>query len=317
MENRVIQLKVTSFAAGAGDEDIEKQKDAAVELVKKYITDKFFTPSYPPPPTKGTPGSDGAGTVKGVREALAAASPVGVTLSYTYKHMHREDVKHLNLSIHEQDAMEMRIVPQGHLQGMMDVLAQFPREAYVRDVDLNDDFFKTVRIDVVTDQAFAADQIDQMKVHFEYAGEPKDLVFSAPGATAQAIWTYDKDAANEYTYQYEVLFKDSAPQGQGKSVKSPVMKSKETKLVLPDQLYTIQNIAVQAVNIPFDRYTQVEVELSYADPDNQISFAHTYLLNATNQSPMWRIRVADPTKPDYNYPLTHYPVCKLPIAFNL
>jgi hypothetical protein len=210
--------------------------------------------------------------------------------------------------------MEMRIVPQGHLQGMMDVLAQYPRDAYVRDVDLNDDFFKAVRVDVVTDQAFAADQIDQMKVHFEYAGQPKDLVFSAAGATAQAVWTYDKDAGNDYTYQYEVLFKDSAPQGQGKSAKSPVIKSNATKLVLPDELYTIQNIAVQAVNIPFDRYTQVEVELAYADSDNNISFAQTYLLNATNQSPTWRIRVADPAKSDYKYRLTHYPVGKPPIA---
>src|SRR5260370_26486090 len=31
---------------------------------------------------------------------------------------------------------------------------------------------------------------------------------------------------------------------------------------------------------------------------------------------MWRIRVADPTKSDYNYRLTHYPVGKLPIAGN-
>src|SRR5260370_41763758 len=31
---------------------------------------------------------------------------------------------------------------------------------------------------------------------------------------------------------------------------------------------------------------------------------------------MWRIRVADPTKSDYNYRLTHYPVGKLQIAGN-
>jgi hypothetical protein len=84
--------------------------------------------------------------------------------------------------------------------------------------------------------------------------------------------------------------------------------------VLPDELYTIQTIAAEAVNIPFDRYTQVEVELAYADPDNQISFAQTYLLSATNQSPMWRIRVADPAKSDYKYRLTYYPVDKPPIA---
>jgi hypothetical protein len=317
IEQRVIQLKVTSFAAGAGDQDIVTQKDAAVEFVKKYITEQFFTPSYTPPAKPGQQTSGVAQAINSVKQATAPASPIGVTLSYTYKHMHREDVKHLNLSIHEQDAMEVRIVPQGHLAGLMDVLAQYPRDSYIRDVDLNDDFFKTVKVDVLADAALGADQVDQMKVHFEYGSgttQPKDVVLSASGATAQALWTYDKAAGVNYTYEYEVLFKDGAPQGAGNSVKSGVINSNATKLVLPDQLYVIQDIGVQAVNIPFDRYTQVEVELGYDDPANKIALTQTYLLSATNQSYTWRIRLADSTLTDYRYRLTYYPVGKPPIT---
>src|SRR5260370_22053529 len=88
IENRVIQLKVTSFAAGARDEDIEKQKKPALQFLKKYITDQFFTPSYTPPngvaetakqapqvAAPSPPKGDATGTAKQAPQAGAPSPP--------------------------------------------------------------------------------------------------------------------------------------------------------------------------------------------------------------------------------------------------
>lgn len=310
IENQTIKMKVTSFAAGASDADITKAKDSAVEWVKKFITDKFFVPSLKPL-------SKTDDTMATVAKSLKSM-PSMFSASYSFKHLTQEEIKNLHMSISEQDATELRIVPQGHLSGLMDVLQQYPRDSFIKEVNLDDPYFKEVKVDVQAGASTSTDHIDKVPVHLEYqpnTNAPVDILLSDSNQTGHAQWSFDPALGFNYNYSYKVLFKPDAPAGVGDTVKSDVMQSNATRLVVdPRQLYSFQKIIIQAVGIPFDRYAQVEVELKYDDPTNALSLQNMVMLSQLNQSADWTIRLADPTKKAYKYRLTYYPISGRPIA---
>ncbi|MGB8645237.1 MAG: hypothetical protein WCF84_08360 [Anaerolineae bacterium] len=310
IETQAIKLDVISFGAGASDKDIIAEKDAAVQFVRKFITDKFFEPSIPPK------GLDGAWTDQ-IHSVMDQMMPVHA--SYSYKHLNREDAKKLQIDLTEESATEMRIVPQGHLEGLMDVLRQFPRDDFVREIDLADPFFQQVKVNVVGGAAIGSDQVDHVEFHAEYgpdgAGQPQDLLLDSAGATSTVQWALIPHVGLSYNYRYHVYFKPNAPAGQGTNIQSPVLQSNATKLVIdPRDLYQIQKVNVQAINLPFDRYSQVEVALRYVDAVNNLTLKNDVMLTKNSQSGDWSFRVAPGISPSYQYQLTYFPTLGAPLV---
>jgi hypothetical protein len=308
IENRVIQMDVVSFAAGASDADIAADKDEAVKFVKQFITEKFFQPSVNP------------------KEAMTDswAYKLGETANelrpdfcgYSKRTYDRTDVKHMEINMREKSAVERRIVPQGHLQGLLTTLKKFPKEDYVKEVDLADPFFQQLKVDVVGGAAIASDHIDRLSVHVDYAdAQPQDALLATAGETSKMTWALKTDQGFNYNYKYQVFFKPDAPPGADDHLESPLIKSNASKLIIdPRDLYQVQKVHVQTVNLPFDRYTQVEVNLRYVDATANITLQKTTLLSQNATADDWSFRTSADDSLAYEYQLIYYPVGAQPIT---
>lgn len=310
IENRTIQINVKNYAAGTPDADIVKEKDAAVDFVKKMVTDAFFQPSIP---LKGITGGDSGN--KTIAAIQAATSPV--SMGYTRKSISRQDVKTLNVDLSEQDAMEVHIVPQGHLSGLADALKSYPRENFVKEVDLNDPFFQRVAVDVASSPVFATDGIDQITANFAYAGTnavPHALTFNAAANAGNVSWELDQSIGWTYTYDVQVSFKPDGGAGSTLVVSGRPETAHTPRITIdPHKYYTLARVDVQAVSIVWDRYSQILVELAYDDAAVPAGYQESIVLTAAAKSGSWSFRPSDGSKSTYRYRTTYYPTSGTPI----
>ena len=319
VEQRVIELNVVSYAAGAADADITKQKDAAVDWVQKMVTDAFFKPSIAPHGLSGDL-AGGKGTAQqvaqGAKSIKDAASPASV--GYSLKSLNETDMKNLNVNITEQDAAEIRIVPQGHLAGLMDILKTQPKENYYREVDLNDPFFQRVRVDVSVSNAFVTDHIDTILVNLNYAGQnaqPIGLMLNATTLTGSASWELDTAVGMVYTYTVTIAFKPDAFLGDITNVVSTVQSSVAPKIIVdPRQFYNLVAVEIQAAGADmWKNYSQVVVEITGAD---DASGANAQSFNLTSAAPKasWVYRPAAGAKSGYRFRKTYIPTSAAPVV---
>jgi hypothetical protein len=303
IEQRAIEFKVVSYAAGAADEDIVKQKDAAVDTVKKMITDTFFTPSMTPTPPGAAPA--GAGVANTVKEATSA-----VSLGYTYKHINRQDVKKLSVNFAEADAMEVRIVPQGHLAGLMDALKEYDRSKFVLSVKFDDPFFQRYSVTVAATNAVATDHIDNIQVNLRYGGHPpRSVLLTAETPTATVEWALDPALGWNVQYDAQISFRTDAAAGAASSLQlGPFTKVGNRVEINPRDHYAILPIEIDAIAIPWDRYSQIEVDLEYADAAHGLDLRQTFLLANNKTSASWTVRLSDPGLTSYRYKTTFYTV---------
>jgi hypothetical protein len=300
IEQRVIDLQVVSYAAGAADADITKQKDAATDWVQKMVTDAFFKPSIPPHGLSSDLGGGKAGAA--VQTVKNATSPANV--GYSLKSLNETDMKNLNVNITEQDATEVRIVPQGHLAGLMDILKTQPLDNYFREVDLNDPFFQRVRVDVNVANAFNTDHIDTIIVNMNYAGrnaQPIGLALNATTLAGSASWELDTAVGMTYSYTVTVAFKPDAFLGDTTEVTSPVQISNTPKIVIdPRQFYTLVAVDIEAAGIDWKNYSQVLVEVT-SDEDTTGAKAQSFILTSAAAKAAWVYRPSSPDKAGYRY----------------
>lgn len=304
IEQQAIVIEVTSFGAGSADKDILAQKDEAKQFVLDMITDKFFAPSLNPEEAISATWYHELGQfAKNMRFGF---------VGYSKRDFTRTDEKTLTVNMRERSATERHIAPQGHLQGLLETLKDFPLSDFVREVDLRDPFFQQVRVEVVGGAAMATDAVDTVKVHIEYTTDgqpdPRDLLLEAADEKASAQWALDPRAGLNYRYRYQVLFKPDAPPGTDDTLSSAEVVTNETRLVInPRDLYTLHTAVVQAVDVDFERYAQVEVNLRYQDPVAKLELNETVLLSKGTESKTWRWR-SRPGAPDtFDYRVTFYP----------
>jgi hypothetical protein len=266
------------------------------------ITDTFFTPSVPP--TAPGAGMTPTAIANSVKEAT---SPV--SLGYSFKHINREDVKHLTVNFAESDAMEVHIVPQGHLAGLMDALKQFPRSHFVRSVKFDDPFFQRYSLIVRSGSAILSDQIDSMIVNLTYGNhDPRSVAFDATNTKEKVEWALDPSIGWTVQYDVQISFKPDAPVGKSSTIKAgPFFASGHEIEINPRNFYALLPIEVHAVAVPWDRYAQIEVDLEYVDAANGLDLHQTLILNSAAPKGTWPIRLSDPGRTSFRYRTTYYP----------
>ena len=185
-------------------------------------------------------------------------------------------------------------------------------------MDLRDPFFESVGVEVIGGSAIDHDGIEALQVHLEYGDEavpqPRDVVLQTTDALSQVRWTLDPMQGLAYRYRYRVMFGVNAPTGAAHRLESPWHTSNATKLMIdPRDLYHVENIRVQAVGLPFDRYAMVEVNLRHQDPEDGLEFTHTVVLSPSQDNHEWTFRRRPDGPAQFDYRLTFYPLGAEPI----
>ncbi|MBK5953766.1 hypothetical protein CCR92_07095 [Rhodospirillum rubrum] len=282
IDNRVIEFEVVRFAAGSDDAALNDRTDEAAQFVKEMITDTFFEPSLNP---------SGAISDRWWEQVGSFAKSMRPTFAgYTKRDMTRIDTKSLDVSFREITAVERRILPQGHLQGLAGVLAGHPRDLFIRSVRLDDDFFKTVAVEVTVGGSFEALGFTGATIAFDYAGDAKALTFDKPNAPQSVKWFFDPPSGRSYRYRVEFFPGPDMPDGLESGFTSDWLVSNETRITLdPIRFFQPATVGFRLLDDEvLTRFPTIEIEASHENPAGGPARRKTLMLRPDQKTPSWR-----------------------------
>ena len=313
VDNRAIVLEADTFVAEGDDtRGIIDRRDAALAQVRNMITDAFFQVSLPPwTPEKKSDferGLDAIGKFAAQSSAQAAGGPIGALMpSFSYKRMDykRVDKKKLNVNFSERVAIKRSIYPQGHLAALFKTIREgsVPRERLVKQISLDNDFFKKRRVKVISRADLAADDIGSINVRVRYGDKPMNALLGANAGEASFEWLSQLERGSmkrDVQVEYEVSFKGvDAAERPTKLKSKPQIYDVENIEIIPRDLYTINTVPVLAENFPWERYSSIDVFLRYRDPANKINQSDLVRLTKDAPGGSWKMFMLDPAKVNY------------------
>lgn len=312
VEDRVIDLQVDTFVvADEENKGVIKGRDQAVAAVYDMITDAFFTGSINP--TTHEP--DGWDKAMQVFNSLQPASQIGAltpSYSYTSNKFERIDKKRLNVTMRERTAVKRSIFPQGHLTGIADAIRQSgePRSAFVIDVDLDDDWYKRRTVKVIPRIDFATGHVMSVSADLRYDNLLHSAVFSPDSAGPASLdWTSVIENGRmvmpvQATVRVNLAAIDDLVRPNEITAPATTVEG-EVLEVFSQDFFSLMTVPVLTDGVPWDRYSAVEVNLRYADPNNGILQQSTFDL--TSATPSWNYQVfaMDPGRTSLDYRLVY------------
>jgi hypothetical protein len=181
--------------------------------------------------------------------------------------------------------IEHSIAPQGTLltffKGRRDM------SAFVREVDLDDPFFKTLQLQARAFAKWAEDQVSFVELEIQYDhGELKTQTFTfTPADNEPKLWDPALvDGKREYKYRWRVGFEGRAA-GEWSALTPATTRNLNVAVETPGKL----EVEVAGVGLDFENVLDaVLVRLRYGDPSNDVAPAeHSILLSAERGSGTW------------------------------
>ncbi|MBD2864934.1 hypothetical protein [Paenibacillus oceani] len=313
IDNRTIVLEVDTFVPEGEDSELMARRDQAVDEVRDMLTGAFFEPSLNPVEPKED-AWDKIEHLAKTASALAVTGGWGALVGFSYRKIDRRriDRKRLDFNIRERTTVKKTIYPQGHLSGLFRVLREpgIDLSRFVLSVDLDDPWFARRKLQVISRADYAADQIASIHVHLDYGGQTKSAVLDAATKTADIEWNSllaGGAMRQDVTARYTVNFRDLDGTERPVTLQSPAMtETGEYLEINPRELYSLVPIPVQALNFPWERYSHIEVQLQYADPERGIRQADSYLLKKEDVTEtIWKMFVLNPALTRFRYKLIY------------
>lgn len=310
IDKRAIVLEADTFVAEGDDtKGIIDRRDAALAQVRSMITEAFFNVSLPPWTPEKKPdwerAMDAVGRFAAAQSAQAAGGPAaGLMPSFSYKRMDykRMDKKALNVNFSERVAVKKHIHPQGHLQSLFKTLrdGRVPMDHFVKQVSLDNEWFKKRKLRVTARNDLAADDIASINVRAAYGDKPQNALLTPAALETKFEWFSQIDAGKplrDVAMEYEVTFKNIDATKRPARLKSqPWTVDIDNVEIVPRDLYSLITVPVMAENFPWERYSSVEVQLRYADDAHEIAQHDTLRLTKEAPSANWKMFVLDPDK---------------------
>lgn len=308
-EQQAIVFQADTFVPeGEDDAGVIKNRDQAEAEVRDMITNTFFQPSLDP--VRET--KDGWDKAEHLARVLAAGPAAGGGMfSYRHVDMTRHDQKSLNVRFSERTAVRRTICPQGHLSGFLRLLKDSGVKVsdLVKEVDLNDPFFQTRTVNVISRADFAADNLQSVSVQLRYGNQPRDVLLDPQHPQQSVQWpSLLTSGAMQWEVQasYRVQFDLTAQPDRPPSLSSvPQTLTREAFEVAPRELYDVMTVPVIALDFPWDRYPHVEVRLRYRDAANHLAQDESLMLDIDHKEASWRVLLLDRAARTFSHQLVY------------
>jgi hypothetical protein len=281
--------------------------------------------THPPNPMPPTPASHGAAPPPAPRPTVqlpganaaqaskAAGSAFGAQLTFSLRQVHQDELKTREFEYAEQAAVAREAAPQGLFSTMVKGI-DLSRQ--VKEISLDDDFFKRIVASVNMGSDLAAEGVDQVAVNLEYpasrpAGqEPtaNDGALFKPGAEPPHTFTTWLNAAKSLDYQYQMTVHFAATSewvGKGATVVSPWIVSRARTLTLdPLDIVGLFDLPISIGTVD-PSILKVQVELQYKDDANGFTAHRTFELKPGDPVAHWKLRLSDSAQRTYSYRVTY------------
>lgn len=242
------------------------------------------------------------------------------SFGYRKVDMTRIDKKQLNVTFDERTTVRKTIYPQGHLQGLFALVkGGTPMSQFVKEINIDDPYFKNRSVDVISRADFAHDGIVSIDVRVEYDGVPQNVLLEATTdkGRGNVHWPSKLDSNGAIVrpakYSYKVTFKDADRSQRPVTLDTAVLgldlsTTEDLIEIIPRELlYALSDLPVAVMTgFPWDRYPQVDVDVRYVDVANQVHQEQSYRLNQSTATGTFQMFMRDPSKRDFDFKVTYH-----------
>jgi len=225
-------------------------------------------------------------------------------------------ISNVYVKYNEKKTIEFNKVPQGMLENITELIdpntgTNYRWNDYAKVIDLDDPFFKTIRVNVFVNANFDDLPIHSVEVLVLYNGVPManrdpdqprgEVMLNTPDAMGQ-FEAYIVDDNWSYTYSYQVNFK-----GETQRYQSPEMTTNEGNLTINVDGLGILDVSVTAGDINWNDVTSALVKFEYEDRAAGVDLIEDqFQLTAANTSHRIQHVILAPTRKNYTYQVTYF-----------
>ena len=253
-------------------------------------------PATPATPTTSTTSPDGPPTA--LEAWNRAGRPQG---AYLLRQLSQDERQSITYELHQVTAVERSMAPQGQirmLEGATDLRGR------ILDVDLDDDFFKTIEGSVTTTADLSAMGVASANVKIRYGTRPDgrqwkdeaEAVLKVPGDSKGYRFFVDHLNSREIEYQVVLTNRpDSAIGHDAATEESPWIATTTRNLnINPLSFSSVMRVQVEAAMVDWTMVRQIQARITYDDPRSGIAAADTKILTKDTPSALVPIRPKDP-----------------------
>jgi hypothetical protein len=241
----------------------------------------------------------------------------GFALSFSLKFLHQEERKKATLDFRVNQAVNRIAAPQGSLTLLADQLKDTPLTELIREVNLDDPFFRELRARLGVTGNWEELGIDKVVVNATYQPNRAGPIVHTDG------WTFNTAAdparffnvlidrnnpVRSYRYTTQVFLKDLPYVESKDRVLSREDVTEQRELVIhPANEFRPLIVALEPGAIDWSKTRQVDVLLKYSDPDSQFHAEQLFSFRQDRQAPQrWLVYPKDPEIRWYEVSLSYH-----------
>jgi hypothetical protein len=262
------------------DATIDELRRYSLDIVKQMIQQSFFTATPPTPQT--TPElTDRSGNTKKYLKTTYNATEMKI-----------------DFNLEQRSVVEWPIHPQATLETFFHGMSPAEIKQYVRDVNLDDDFFKNLTLNIRAFTDFTDPDVSNVEVQVRYRGTDENGVAQEKNKTATFTsleaqkWSVSLiGSERRYEYRHRVGFK-SQEAGVFTDWAASTSPDLNVSVPSPGKL----DLTVLAGDIDFDTLVQqVQVRIAYEDADAGVArLEETKILTAASQEAHYQRTIFKP-----------------------
>jgi len=278
-------------------ESIDRQRDAAIQLMKETLIQEFFRPSM-------TNVSSAAADAQQLMASTAntgrgsAGGDAKVQLGFQLQYKKEEELTTATFDYSSISPEVRTHAPNGFFSAL---LTDTQREKLIREVDLDDEFFKVLGVDISTAADYDELDVELIKVRVKYGSVAEEYHFSKADNAPKHFQAFVQGGEYAYQYQVEYLFGQSPDIGaQKQSYVGEWQTTTDRAIVVhpPDDVSMLRVILEPGI-VDWELVDKIEATFSYDDAPNQFHSERTYLIASDTVAQNWTVRLTDPTAATY------------------
>ncbi|MER9067729.1 hypothetical protein NKH84_14340 [Mesorhizobium sp. M0902] len=224
-------------------------------------------------------------------------------------------ITNIYINYKESQTVEWRVAPRGVLPNITNLKdgngAPVKWSDYARVIDLDDPFFKTLRINTFVNADFKGLPIHSVEVKLIYKGRPMaNLAEGEPDG--EVVMNKEEDVGKfaayvegddwKYTYSYQVNYR-----GESRQYQSPEIETNEGNLTIGVDDVGVLSIEATAGDINWTELDRAAVVLTYEDDAGGVEELEEQF-NLTQAAPTFKIQrvIFQPMRNNYKYRIKYF-----------
>jgi hypothetical protein len=303
-QSGAIRIEIVRQQEGQSVEQMERN---AMQLLQESILKDFFRPAM----TDHGAASGIAGATAAASSAVAAASGLAASTSQTstgtagsdgtkvdigfqLKYVKQEELREATYDYTVQAPETRTHAPNGFFSALVSATE---REKHIRQIDLDDEFFKRLLVDVSSTEGFDDLDLKVVKVDWKYDAKPVQTITLNPAPSPRSFFEEFLDGSDaSYEYRLSYLFGQSeAIAAQTSSYETPWRSEVTRALVVhPADDVSMLRVYLEPGVVDWEVVERIQTTLTYEDAANGFRAERTYLVSQGSERQHWTVRLTNP-----------------------